>query len=87
MKAICQLALCGGGFLLRFNCGLGNGETPCISFLFLVLRCWSPSPSVQIIGVFGDVISETERMVAHQCLGAARVARFQRFDDMHVIAN
>src|SRR5579864_5443359 len=46
-----------------------------------------PFPSIQIIGVFRYVFREAERVIAHQGLGAQRVARFQRFDDVHVIAD
>ena len=43
--------------------------------------------SVEIIGKFGDVIGKTERMIAHQGLGARGLARFERLNDMHVIAD
>src|SRR3954462_5556863 len=42
---------------------------------------------VQIIGVLGDVLGEPERMLAHQVLGAFGVARLERLDDVHVIAD
>src|SRR6185312_10074050 len=52
---------------------------------FLPSLC--PFPSIQIIGVLGDMLGKAERMIAHQGLGAQRVAPFQRFDDVHVIAD
>ena len=33
------------------------------------------------------MLGEPERVIAHQRLGAHRVARFERFDDVHVIAD
>src|SRR5215207_3564142 len=42
---------------------------------------------VQIIGVLGDVLGEPERMLAHQVLGALGIARLERLDDVHVIAD
>src|SRR5580704_6646758 len=47
----------------------------------------SRSHSVQIVGVFLNVLGKAERMIAHQFLGAHSVARFQRFDNVHVIAD
>src|SRR5579859_6071954 len=52
-----------------------------------LLPSFCPFPSIQIVGVFGDVLGEAERVIAHQGLGAQRVARFQRFDDVHVVAD
>src|ERR1700761_5586848 len=46
-----------------------------------------PFPSIQIIGVFGHVFRKAERVIAHQPLGTWRVACFQRFNDMDVIAD
>src|ERR1700752_345119 len=52
---------------------------------FLPSLC--PFSSIQIVGVFGDVLGEAERVIAYQSFGAQRVARLQRFDDVHVIAD
>ena len=43
--------------------------------------------SVQIVGISCHVLGKAERMVTHQFFGAIGVARFQRFDDVHVIAD
>src|SRR5688572_22147019 len=45
------------------------------------------SQSIQIVGVFLDVLGEAERVIANQLLGARGVARFERLDDVHVIAD
>src|ERR1051326_4434360 len=44
-------------------------------------------PSVEIIGMPGDVFGEPKRMLAHQVLGALGVARLERLDDVHVVAD
>src|SRR5689334_4592882 len=43
--------------------------------------------SVQIVGIAFDVLGKTERMVPHKFFRAARVARFQGFDNVHVVAD
>ena len=43
--------------------------------------------SIQIIRVFRDVLGKAERVIAHQLLGARGVARLQRLDDVHVVAD
>src|SRR5271170_456703 len=42
---------------------------------------------VEIIGVPGDVVGEPQRMVAHELLGARGVARLDRLDDVHMVAD
>src|SRR5437870_3092190 len=44
-------------------------------------------PSVQIISVLRHMLCQTERVIAHKVFGALGVARLQRFDDVHVIAD
>src|SRR6478609_4641522 len=45
------------------------------------------SVSVQIVGVFLDVLGEAERVVAHECLGPLRIAPLERLDDRHMVAD
>src|ERR1700722_16231836 len=42
---------------------------------------------VEVIGMPGDVIGEPERMVAHELLGTRSIARFDRLDDVHMVAD
>src|ERR1700722_17969461 len=42
---------------------------------------------VEIIGMPGDVVDEPERMVAHELLGARSIARLDRLDDVHMVAD
>src|ERR1051326_4584618 len=43
--------------------------------------------SIQIVGVFLDVLGEAERVIADQVLGTLGVARFERLDDVHVVTD
>src|SRR5580658_7221008 len=52
-----------------------------------LLRSAQTSSSVEIVHVFGDVLGKAERVIAHQNLGAAGVARFQRLDNLGVVAD
>src|SRR5260221_5477130 len=45
------------------------------------------SASVQIVGVFLDVLGQAERVVAHEVLGALGVARLERLDDGQMVAD
>src|SRR6266566_3689711 len=45
------------------------------------------SVSVQIVGVFLDVLGQAEGVVAHEVLGALGVARLERLDDAQMIAD
>src|SRR5215471_18879809 len=45
------------------------------------------SVSVQIIGVFLDVLGQPECVVAHEVLGALGVARLERLDDAQMVAD
>ena len=37
--------------------------------------------------MLGDVLGKAERMVAHERLGAFPIARLQRLDDRHMVAD
>src|ERR1700674_846367 len=45
------------------------------------------SCSIEMIGVAGDVLGEAERVIAHQILVALGVARLDRLDDVHMVAD
>ena len=42
---------------------------------------------MRIIGVALDVLSKAERMTTYEFLGALGVARFEGFDDVHMVAD
>src|SRR6267154_885738 len=42
---------------------------------------------IEIGGMTRDMLGKAERMAAHKVFGACRVARFDRLDDVHVVAD
>ena len=43
--------------------------------------------SIQVVDVLGDMRGKSQRMLAHQVLGALGVARLEGLDDVHVFAD
>src|SRR6516162_3341705 len=43
--------------------------------------------SIEIVGVPSDMVGKSDRVLANQVLGARGVARLERLDDVHVVAD
>src|SRR5258708_13670463 len=56
--------------------------------LKMVVSCvQSNSCLVQVVRVFRDMVGQAERVGAHQVLRTRGIARFERLDDVHVVAD